>query len=117
SVTDLTEALGPEGANADGALDRFVSSSADNLAGNGAALGRSIDELSEAATTLADSSQDISETVVNLQSFVTCSGRTTRRCASSTPRWRTSTRPSRASGRTSRAPCPSSATRSPTWPG
>src|SRR5699024_825226 len=71
SVTDLTEALGPEGANADGALDRFVSSSADNLAGNGAALGRSIDELSEAATTLADSSQDISETVVNLQSFVT----------------------------------------------
>src|SRR5699024_25128 len=40
SVTDLTEALGPEGANADGALDRFVSSSADNLAGNGAALDR-----------------------------------------------------------------------------
>lgn len=71
SVRDLTEALGPEGANRDGALDRFVSTSADTLAGNGAALGRSIDELSAAATTLADSSQDISETVVNLQSFVT----------------------------------------------
>ena len=71
SVKDLAQALGPEGANKDGALDRFVSASAEDLGGNGAALGRSIDELSKAATTLADSSQDISETVVNLQSFVT----------------------------------------------
>ncbi|MBB1017668.1 MCE family protein [Dietzia sp. DQ11-71] len=71
SVEELTDALGPEGANKDGALDRFVTASADTLGGNGAALGRSIDELSQAATTLADSSQDISETVVNLQSFVT----------------------------------------------
>ena len=71
SVKDLTEALGPDGANRDGALDRFVATSADTLADNGAALGRSIDELSRAATTLADSSQDISETVINLQSFVT----------------------------------------------
>ncbi|MDV8001291.1 MCE family protein [Rhodococcus sp. IEGM 1408] len=71
SVKDLTEALGPEGANKDGALDRLVSTSAETLGGNGAALGRSIDELSKSATTLADSSQDISETVVNLQSFVT----------------------------------------------
>jgi len=71
SVRDLTEAFGPDGANRDGALDRFVTTSADTLADNGAALGRSIDELSRAATTLADSSQDISETVINLQSFVT----------------------------------------------
>ena len=71
SVRDLTEALGPDGANKDGALDRFLASSSDTLAGNGEALGRSIDELSAAATTLADSSQDISETVINLQSFVT----------------------------------------------
>ena len=71
SVQDLTEALGPDGANQDGSLDRFLASSAETLGGNGAALGRSIDELSKAATTLADSSQDISETVVNLQSFVT----------------------------------------------
>lgn len=71
SVKDLTEALGPRGANADGAVDRFVSASAEQLGDNGAALGRSIDELSRAATTLADSSQDISETVINLQSFVT----------------------------------------------
>ncbi len=71
SVKDLTDALGPEGANRDGALDRFIETSARTLGGNGAALGQSIDELSQAATTLADSSQDISETVVNLQSFVT----------------------------------------------
>lgn len=71
SVKDLTEALGPEGANKDGSLDRFLEASSSTLGGNGAALGRSIDELSKSATTLADSSQDISETVVNLQSFVT----------------------------------------------
>lgn len=71
SVHELTEALGPDGANADGSLDRFLASSAETLGGSGAALGRSIDELSKAATTLADSSQDISETVVNLQTFVT----------------------------------------------
>lgn len=71
SVQDLTRALGPEGANKDGSLDRFVTATAEQLGDNGAALGRSIDELSRAATTLADSRQDISETVVNLQSFVT----------------------------------------------
>lgn len=71
SIQELTQALGPDGANADGSLDRFLTSSAETLGGNGAALGRSIDELSKAATTLADSSQDISDTVVNLQSFVT----------------------------------------------
>lgn len=71
SVQGLTEALGPDGANRDGALDRFIESSADTLGENGAALGRSIDELSRASTTLADSSQDISSTIVNLQEFVT----------------------------------------------
>lgn len=71
SVQGLSDALGPEGANKDGALDRFVARSAETLGGNGAALGQSIDELSAAATTLADESQNISETVVNLQSFVT----------------------------------------------
>ncbi len=71
SIQELTEALGPDGANENGSLDRFLTSSAETLGGNGAALGRSIDELSKAATTLADSSQDISDTVVNLQTFVT----------------------------------------------
>lgn len=71
SIEDLTESLGPEGVNRDGALDRFIESSADTLGENGAALGQSIEELSRASTTLADSSQDISSTIVNLQEFVT----------------------------------------------
>ena len=71
SVQELTEALGPDGANRDGALDRFIESSAETLGENGAALGRSIEELSRASVTLADSSQDISSTIVNLQEFVT----------------------------------------------
>ena len=71
SVQELTAALGPDGANRDGALDRFIESSAETLGDNGAALGRSIEELSRASVTLAASSQDISTTIVNLQEFVT----------------------------------------------
>ena len=70
SVEELTVALGPDGVNQDGALDRFLESSADTLGGNGAALGESLEELSRASVTLADSSQDISSTIVNLQEFV-----------------------------------------------
>ena len=71
SVAELSKALGPKGANSDGALDRFLDASADTLGDNGTALGRSIDELSAAATTLADSRNDLTDTVINLQSFVT----------------------------------------------
>lgn len=70
SLSDLTAALGPEGANRDGALSRTLDVSAETLAGNGAALGRSIDELSQAARTLSDNRQDLASTVVDLQSFV-----------------------------------------------
>ncbi|MGX6508444.1 MCE family protein [Rhodococcus sp. SJ-2] len=70
SIDELARALGPEGANADGALTEFVEVGAENLEGNGAALGQSIDELSAAARTLNESRGDLFGTIENLQVFV-----------------------------------------------
>ncbi len=70
SIDELARALGPEGANANGALTDFVEVGAENLEGNGAALGQSIDELSAAARTLNESRGDLFGTIENLQVFV-----------------------------------------------
>ena len=101
SVEELTEALGPDGANRHGALDRFLESSADTLGGNGAALGESLEELSQASVTLADSSQDISSTIVNLQEFVSMLAENDAQVRQFN-RWRRSTATWPVSGRTSR---------------
>jgi virulence factor Mce-like protein len=70
SINDLASALGPEGANKDGALSKFVETGAANLDGNGAALGESITQLSDAARTLNDSRDNIAVTIKNLNTFV-----------------------------------------------
>ncbi|BAW03939.1 MCE family protein [Nocardia seriolae] len=70
SITELSNALGPNGANKDGALNQLVRTSADNLSGNGEALGNSFTQLSKAARALSDSRTDIFDTVKNLQTFV-----------------------------------------------
>ncbi|WP_406233569.1 MCE family protein [Nocardia sp. NBC_01009] len=71
SITELSDALGPNGANAEGAVNELVRTSAANLAGNGEALANSITQLSRAARYLSDARGDIFDTVKNLQSFVT----------------------------------------------
>ncbi len=70
SVTELSQALGPDGANKDGALSNLVDSAAANLDGNGDALGNTFSKLSDAARTLSDSRTDIFDTIKNLQVFV-----------------------------------------------
>ncbi|EOM76494.1 MCE family protein [Rhodococcus rhodnii] len=70
SIEQLTSALGPDGANADGALSDFLRSGAENLEGNGAALGQTIEDLSNATRTLDDYRGDLFGTVRNLQTFV-----------------------------------------------
>lgn len=70
SVKDLSDALGPNGANKNGAVTDLVDVSAANLAGNGEALGTSIANLSRAARYFSDARGDIFDTVKNLQSFV-----------------------------------------------
>jgi virulence factor Mce-like protein len=69
ALDKLSVALGPKGANRDGALNTLVQVAAANLKGNGAALGNSITALSKAATTLADGREDLFGTVQNLQEF------------------------------------------------
>ncbi|WP_072690628.1 MCE family protein [Rhodococcus marinonascens] len=70
SIDQLSNALGPNGANKDGALSQFIETGAANLDGNGEALGESIGNLSDAARTLNESRGQIFDTVKNLQVFV-----------------------------------------------
>jgi phospholipid/cholesterol/gamma-HCH transport system substrate-binding protein len=69
ALNKLSVALGPKGANSNGALSEFINISAANLKGNGAALGQSIANLSAAAKTLSDGSGNLFGTVKNLQAF------------------------------------------------
>ncbi|MGN6607397.1 MAG: MCE family protein [Jatrophihabitans sp.] len=62
-------ALGPNGANKNGALQDLLHVAAANLTGNGKAIGTSIDKLSQAAQTLANNKGDLFATVKNLQLF------------------------------------------------
>lgn len=69
SITELGEALGPDGANADGALSELLSTGAANLDGNGEAIGEGIEEFGKAAKTLDGSSGDLFGTLRRLQTF------------------------------------------------
>ena len=71
SITQLSTALGPNGANTTGALSGLLDTGAANLAGNGKAIGDSIDQLGQAASTLDGSSDDLFATLSYLQSFTT----------------------------------------------
>ncbi|GAA2809688.1 MCE family protein [Saccharopolyspora taberi] len=69
SLNELTTALGPQGANADGALTDLLNTGAANLDGNGQALADSIKHLGELGTTLSGNSDEFFGTVDNLQRF------------------------------------------------
>ncbi|RDI51941.1 virulence factor Mce-like protein [Nocardia mexicana] len=70
SISQLSTALGPNGANKDGALNELVRTGAANFAGNGEALQNSLAQLSHAARYLSDARGDIFDTIKNLQVFV-----------------------------------------------
>jgi phospholipid/cholesterol/gamma-HCH transport system substrate-binding protein len=69
SLDDLMVALGPDGANKNGALADLLRTSAANLDGNGDRLGATVHDLSTALATLSGSKEDLFGTVRNLQSF------------------------------------------------
>jgi phospholipid/cholesterol/gamma-HCH transport system substrate-binding protein len=71
SITRLSDALGPNGANTTGALSGLLDTGARNLDGNGKAIGDSIDQLGQAAKTLNGHSGDLFATLSYLQSFTT----------------------------------------------
>lgn len=69
SLYQLTQALGPEGANKNGALGRAVQVGAFNLNGEGVKANTTIRRLSELVATLNDNRGTLVSTVNNLQSF------------------------------------------------
>ncbi|GAA4859671.1 MCE family protein [Saccharopolyspora cebuensis] len=69
SLNDITAALGPEGANSEGALSELLKTGAANLEGNGEALSETIRNLGEVGTTLSGNDEQLFATVDNLQRF------------------------------------------------
>src|SRR5215218_1161773 len=71
ALDELSAALGPTGANRNGALSDLVDVGAANLEGNGDALNRTLTGFSQAVETLADNRDDLFASLDNLQTFTT----------------------------------------------
>ncbi|MGY1737827.1 MCE family protein [Geodermatophilus sp. SYSU D00684] len=69
ALDELSAALGPTGANADGALQDLLATGADNLEGNGDALNQTLTGFSTAVQTLSENRDDLFGSVENLQAF------------------------------------------------
>jgi phospholipid/cholesterol/gamma-HCH transport system substrate-binding protein len=69
SLRDLTDALGPNGVNANGTLDHTLNAAANAFEGNGALGNQMLRNLSEAAVTFGEGSGDLFETVSSLAEF------------------------------------------------
>ena len=69
SAQKLSTALGPQGVNDNGALSQALSTIAKNLNGNGGRLNTTLDNVSQAVTTLNGSRDNLAGTVDNLQKF------------------------------------------------
>jgi virulence factor Mce-like protein len=69
ALDELSVALGPDGANANGALSDLVDVGAANLDGNGDALNRTLTGFSQAVETLARNRDGLFDSVDNLQTF------------------------------------------------
>jgi virulence factor Mce-like protein len=66
AVNELTKALGPQGANAQGSLSRLLKTSAQTLNGQGADFNQTLRDLSDVSRVLADNSGNTTQTVQNL---------------------------------------------------
>lgn len=70
SIDDLSVALGPDGANADGALSDLVTSAAGQLDGQGAQLNETLKNFGQFTTTLSDNSDELFAGVRQVEDFV-----------------------------------------------
>ncbi len=66
AVNELTKALGPQGANSQGALSRLLKTSAQTLDGQGANFKQTLKDLSDVSRVLSDNSGNTTQTVQNL---------------------------------------------------
>jgi len=71
NINELNQALGPNGANKNGALSRLVDVGAANLKGNGDKLHTALENFSHAIDTLSGHKDDLFGTLTNLQRFTT----------------------------------------------
>jgi phospholipid/cholesterol/gamma-HCH transport system substrate-binding protein len=71
SLSRVSESLGPNGANKNGALSDLLNTAAKNFDGNGQALNETITKLSQAAGTLSGNKDDLFATITNLGQFST----------------------------------------------
>ncbi|GAB2961801.1 MCE family protein [Amycolatopsis acidiphila] len=69
SLDQVSTALGPQGANANGSLNQLLDVGARNLAGNGAAINDTITKLAGLTATLSGNRGDLFSTVDNLRQF------------------------------------------------
>lgn len=69
-LSALATELGPDSALSETSVSRFIESTADAMAGNGAKLRQMFAQLSQLARILSDGSGDIVATIKNLQAFV-----------------------------------------------
>lgn len=70
SIDDLTVALGPEGANKEGALTRLLDTTARNFAGQGEQFNQSIKDLGKLTGTLDNNKEELFGTAEQMQRFV-----------------------------------------------
>jgi phospholipid/cholesterol/gamma-HCH transport system substrate-binding protein len=66
-LDELSTALGPEGANKDGALSRAISTVSSGLKGNASTLNQTLDRMAGALGAVSDGREDLFATVRNLQ--------------------------------------------------
>lgn len=70
SIDNLALALGPQGANKDGALSRLINTTADQLDGQGAQLAKTLENFSKLSTTLANNDDQLFASVSEIDQFV-----------------------------------------------
>ena len=70
SIDDLTVALGPEGANKDGALTRLLDNTARNFAGQGEQFNQTIRDLGKFTGTLENNKEELFGTARQIERFV-----------------------------------------------
>jgi phospholipid/cholesterol/gamma-HCH transport system substrate-binding protein len=71
SLDQISQSLGPNGANRNGSLSDLLTTLAQNFNGNGQALHDTITKLSQASSTLSGNKNDLFATIQNLASFST----------------------------------------------
>lgn len=71
SLDDLAVALGPKGANKEGALSRFIGDSAEQLDGQGAQLNETIQNFGKLSKTLSNNKEELFGSLREVEEFVT----------------------------------------------